>query len=83
MVDVAVEQQGIASAELAEPPLPRLAPPRVFDPGVHVGVKAIPGVTSELEEVWAAGLGAALHQLDQGTTGRCGMNEGYQVSTRA
>ena len=57
MVDVAVEQQGIASAELAEPPLPRLAPPRVFDPGVHVGVKAIPGVTSELEEVWAAGQG--------------------------
>ena len=55
LVDVAVEQQGIASAELAEPPLPRLAPPRVFDFRVHVGVKAIPGVTSELEEVWAAG----------------------------
>ncbi len=55
LVDVAVEQQGIASAELAEPPLPRLAPPRVFDLRVHVGIKAIPGVTSELEEVWAAG----------------------------
>ena len=55
MVDVAVEQQSIASAELAEPPLPRLAPPRVFDLRVHVAVKAIPGVTSELEEVWAAG----------------------------
>jgi hypothetical protein len=27
----------------------------VFDLRVHVGVKAIPRVTSELEEVWVAG----------------------------